>query len=398
MTKQSAAVRKILRSDAMVLFMWGPLGRLDKPLSTRAFHALLDAGLTFKPIDVTDEPDLRQQVCRYSQCETFPQLFVNGEFLGGFFLIPELIESGELHRLVDRPRSRMQARGPEASICHAIWSLAVTDTVAISGAADRSILVWDCNGVLRQRSRLLGHDGWVNAVALDPSGSLVASGSSDTEIRVWNLSGCLPFQRCSGHSRWVNGLAFAPNGLLVSVSADRTLRVWQAEKGRELRGVSCHRACVWAVAISPDGLTIATGSQDCTIKLWDLDTLKCIKTLTGHRATVSSISFTPTGSLVSGSIDGAVAHWSSDGRIESIRREHEGSVWGVSASKKGALILSAGADRAVVVREGRSSSWKFHRPSPVTACACSPSGRFALVGQLCGEVFLRSLEPGVIQC
>lgn len=80
--------------------------------------------------------------------------------------------------------------------------------------------------------------------------------------------------------------------------------------GREIRTLTGHSADVNAVAFSPDGQDIATGSDDTTIKVWNLSTGEELGTLRGHSASVYAIAFSPDGqTLVSGSADKTIKIW-----------------------------------------------------------------------------------------
>jgi CHAT domain/WD domain, G-beta repeat len=71
-----------------------------------------------------------------------------------------------------------------------------------------------------------------------------------------------------------------------------------------------HAHSVWSVAVSPDGQTLVSGSQDKTIKVWELSTGKLIRTLTGHEGRVWSVAVSPDGqTLVSGSSDRTIKVW-----------------------------------------------------------------------------------------
>jgi WD40 repeat protein len=74
------------------------------------------------------------------------------------------------------------------------------------------------------------------------------------------------------HMQGVDGLAFAPNGrMLATGSADRTVRLWDVNSGRELLRLQGHTDRVLAVAFNPDGRTLATSSADRTVRLWRLE-------------------------------------------------------------------------------------------------------------------------------
>ena len=88
---------------------------------------------------------------------------------------------------------------------------------------------------------------------------------------------------CAGHSDSVNAVAISPDGqTLVSGSDDKTIKVWNLHTGELRHTLTGHSNSVYCVAISPDGKTIISGSSDKTIKVWNLYTGELRNTLTGH--------------------------------------------------------------------------------------------------------------------
>jgi WD40 repeat protein len=74
--------------------------------------------------------------------------------------------------------------------------------------------------------------------------------------------------------------------------------------------LSGHRGTVYAIAFSPNGKTLASGSGDETIKLWNVESRSATETLRGHNSGVTTIAFTPDGlQLVSGALEGTVRIW-----------------------------------------------------------------------------------------
>src|SRR5262249_1343195 len=78
-------------------------------------------------------------------------------------------------------------------------------------------------------------------------------------------------------------------------SGDDTLKVWDAATGQTVRTLQGHRSFVSAVAFSPDGTRIGSGSYDRTLKIWDAATGQEVRTLQGHTSPVSSVAFHPDG-------------------------------------------------------------------------------------------------------
>lgn len=103
-----------------------------------------------------------------------------------------------------------------------------------------------------------------------------------------------------GHSRGVWDVALSPDGLtLASVGADRFLRIWEIETGRLLKSLKGHTSDIRQVAFSPDGQCLATGSEDRTIRLWNPHTGETTRLLfTQYDHAVCSISFSPDGLML----------------------------------------------------------------------------------------------------
>src|SRR5262245_27315558 len=117
----------------------------------------------------------------------------------------------------------------------------------------------------------LRHNSIVSSVTFSPDGKMLATGSSDRTVKLWDVTTGQELTTLEGQMAQVRSVAFSPDGkMLATGSDDRTARLWDVTTGQELTTLKGHMTQVWSVAFSPDGKMLATGSSDRTVKLWDV--------------------------------------------------------------------------------------------------------------------------------
>jgi monothiol glutaredoxin len=97
-------IKQTLQTNSIVLFMKGTPQFPMCGFSSRTAQALKASGADFASVNVLEDPEVRANLPRYSNWPTFPQLFINGELIGGCDITLELYESGELERMVKEAR------------------------------------------------------------------------------------------------------------------------------------------------------------------------------------------------------------------------------------------------------------------------------------------------------
>ncbi len=156
----------------------------------------------------------------------------------------------------------------------------------------------------------------------------------------------------TGHSGEVNAVATSPDGQkIASGSDDQSIKIWNLSRGQELRTLTGHSNWVYSVAISPDGETLVSGSKDNTIKVWSLNTGRDLRTLTGHSSYVNAVAISPDGQkIATGSDDKTIKVWNlNTGEDLGTLRGHSGSVYAVAFSSDGQKLVSGSADKDIKI-------------------------------------------------
>lgn len=156
-----------------------------------------------------------------------------------------------------------------------------------TGSGDTTVRLWNPESQLPDKT-LKGHKQWVLAISFSPDASRLASASMDGSVRVWNsVKGELLGKPLLGHKKWVTSLAWQPYHLstdcthLVSASKDNTLRIWNTAASTCYRVLAGHCAAVTCVRWSGEDV-IYTASQDRTIKVWDPNTGLVLRNISAH--------------------------------------------------------------------------------------------------------------------
>ncbi|XP_024165370.1 WD40 repeat-containing protein HOS15 isoform X1 [Rosa chinensis] len=232
----------------------------------------------------------------------------------------------------------------------------------LSGSVDKTAIVWDIKtGEWKQQFE------FHSAPTLDVDwrdNTSFATCSTDGTIHVCKVGENQPIKTFLGHQGEVNAIKWDPTGsLLASCSDDHTAKIWSMKQDKCLHDLKEHVKEIYTIRWSPTGpgshnpnqqLVLASASFDSRIKLWDVELGTLIYSLYGHRDPVYSVAFSPNGEyLASGSMDKCMHIWSvKEGRIVKTYTGN-GGIFEVCWNKDGDKIAACFANNNVCVVDFR---------------------------------------------
>ncbi len=104
-------IREQIENNPIILYMKGSPNQPQCGFSARTVQAVMSCGQRFAYVDVLSNPDIRASLPQYGNWPTFPQLWVNGELIGGCDIVMEMSESGELQTLIREAAEAAEGQG-----------------------------------------------------------------------------------------------------------------------------------------------------------------------------------------------------------------------------------------------------------------------------------------------
>ncbi|MBJ3812954.1 nSTAND1 domain-containing NTPase [Streptomyces flavofungini] len=208
--------------------------------------------------------------------------------------------------------------------------------VIATGSEDRTVKLWDAADH-HLLGTLTGHVDKVYTLAFSPDGRTLATAGDDRVVRLWDLRTRRTTATFTGLKTRVTSMAFSADGRTLASSNGRSaVRLWDVKARRAAADLTGHTGYVVAVAFSPDGRFLASAGEDSTIRLWDMATRRTTAVLTGHNRPVIALAFSPDGrTLASGATDSTVRLWD-------------------VAARRTTATLSTGANALAFASDGRT--------------------------------------------
>jgi cytochrome c len=242
-------------------------------------------------------------------------------------------------------------------------------------------------GVTTAFAQLRGHGGPVRALAISSDGQTAISGSFDSTAIRWSLTRNAAEQVLRFHSDAVNAVVLLRDGRAATAGADGRIAIWTPGDARPDAVLEGHTAPVAALAVSPDGATLASASWDQTVRLWPLAG-GVPRVLDGHTQNVNGVAFAPDGrTLVSVSYDQSVRIWPLSGQpaptvvampspLNAVAVANDGEIAAGGADGKLYFLTGAGAPAGEIAAG----------PRPVISVAVSPDDALVAAASVGGSV------------
>ena len=231
-----------------------------------------------------------------------------------------------------------------------------------------------------------------HAVAFAGGGTL-ASGSAEG-VKLWDLE--TRTGTTTPLSSGVRAMALSPDGAtLASGSANGQVQLFDLERSQIVATLSGHTQAIRSLAFSPDGTVLASGDQD-GIRLWDVETRTRTATLPGG---ATSVAFSPDGETLASGFEDGVRLWDVGMQTEIAAYHHSGDRWGprvnsVAFSPDGALVASGGDDTTVRlwdVETGENVALLEGHDRPVRSVSFSADGTLLASG---ADLVVNLWDPG----
>jgi len=177
------------------------------------------------------------------------------------------------------------------------------------GTSDKKVVIWDVS-TWQILSILEKNTARVMAVTFSPDSKILASGDRDNTIYLWDTATWKVIDMIKANEG-IEALSFNQDATMLAIACDdKTALLWSIKNKSIYKKLIGHKGDADTIAFSPDGTRAATGSRDNTVILWDVASGNPIKTLYGHSNNVQTVAYSPDGKyLATGGADNLTIIW-----------------------------------------------------------------------------------------
>jgi WD40 repeat protein len=259
--------------------------------------------------------------------------------------------------------------------------------------------------LLHERAALYGHRAHVRHLWFAPDGKVLVSASADQTVKVWQLPPQSEPALLTKQEQPFRALALAPNGRTIATTdKSRRLGLWDLTPQQQRGGppLSAHFEGGCIPAFDPDSKLVAVPQSDGTVKVWEVATGQLQATLKGHKKVVNGTAFRPHGQLLAtASRDNTVKFWDvRTGQEQATLRGHTAWVWSVAFTPDGRTLASGDNVGKVKFRDVDTKQCRITLDGPgrtvksIMALAFTPDGKMLAAGTYDGHLKLWDLTTG----
>ncbi len=265
------------------------------------------------------------------------------------------------------------------------------------------------NATTRQPVRMLeGIEGKVNALTFSADGALLFAAAGNAGMGgiayQWKVADGAHVRKFAGHKDALYAVALSPDGqTLATGSYDQKVKLWNVASGAEMKTLSGHNGGVFGLSFRPDGKVLASASADRTVKLWDVATGKRLDTFSQPLKEQNTVAFSPDSkSIAAGGVDNRIRIWTVSAEAQEgtnplrlTRFAHEGAILNLLYSADGNTLVSSAADRTVKLWKAADvTEQALLEPQSDWAPALALIGGQIALGRLDGTLAFYDLATG----
>ncbi len=222
-----------------------------------------------------------------------------------------------------------------------------------------------------------GHTDSAHTIAFSPDGSLLASGSSDRTVKLWEVSTGRQIRSFEGTDFKVESIAFSPDGKTIASGGAGGAVLWEVRTGQLVKSFIGQPFAVLSIGFSPNGEVLVMGCSNRFVRLWNIETEEQIRVIDSESSQVDTVAFSPDGRIIaSSSSSDNIKLW--DAETGSLIRSFEGLMFSVAFSPDGKFLAAGGRENVVKVWNIETGELirSFAAPaSLIRSIAFSPDGK-----------------------